>query len=628
VALDVLTHLGAPGVLACPEGPLAAAARAAGVPVLALPERPLAARGSTRRGLRAACRVLVHAREARRLARDLDAATVVGWGARSALATALVAPGPHRVVQHHDLPTSRALAALLRVAGGRVDLVLAPSRVVAAAVGGRVLPLGVDLERFRPREGGERRPTVLFLGALVGWKRPDLALETVARVPGVRLVLAGAPLPGDPEGPALEARLRARARRPDLAGRVELRGAVPDPAAVLSEADALLHPAEREAFGLAVAEAMAAGLPVAAARAGALPELVGDTGALFTPADAADAVRALHAALADPGLGPRARRRAEATLDVRTTRARYRSAFAARAPDPRAGEGIALVAVSHDSAPELGRLLASSARHLPGARVVVADSGSTDASATVARAAGAHVLELADNVGFGRAVNAALAEVGEPVCVLVNPDVELVDASLAALARAAGGGGPERILAPVLLRSDGHREASAHPAPLSPAALALALAPARLLPGALRDRIEPFRSDRPRRVAWAVGACLAARTSTFRRLGPFDPAIFLYGEDLDLGLRAAQAGVPTVLWPGARVLHTGGTSSRRAFGGEPVDRLVEARRRVLIQHRGALAARADLAVQALTFADRALLKRLLSRPATRERAYLRALLGL
>lgn len=627
MALDVLTHLGAPGVLACPEGPLAAAARAAGVPVLALPERPLAARGSARRGLRAACGVLAHAREARRLARDLDAATVVGWGARSALATALVAPGPRRVVQHHDLPTSRALATLLRAAGGRVDLVLAPSRVVATAVGGRVLPLGVDLARFRPREGGERRPTVLFLGALVDWKRPDLALETVARVPGVRLVLAGAPLPGDPEGPALEARLRARARRPDLAGRVELRGAVPDPAAVLSEADALLHPAEREAFGLAVAEAMACGLPVAAARAGALPELVGDTGALFTPGDPTDAARALCAALTDPGLGPRARRRAEATLDVRTTRARYRSAFAARAPDPRAGEGIALVAVSHDSAPELGRLLASSARHLPGARVVVADSGSTDASATVARAAGAHVLELGQNVGFGRATNAALAEVHEPVCLLVNPDVELVDASLAALARAVGSG-PERILAPVLLRSDGHREASAHPAPLSPAALALALAPARLLPGALRDRIEPFRSDRPRRVAWAVGACLAARTSTFRRLGPFDPAIFLYGEDLDLGLRAAQAGVPTVLWPGARVLHTGGTSSRRAFGGEPVDRLVEARRRVLIQHRGALAARADLAVQALTFADRALLKRLLSRPATRERAYLRALLGL
>jgi len=625
VALDVLTHLGAPGVLACPEGPLAAAARAAGVPVLALPERPLAARGSTRRRLRAACGVLVHAREARRLARDLDAATVVGWGARSALATALVAPGPHRVVQHHDLPTSRALAALLRVAGGRVDLVLAPSRVVAAAVGGRVLPLGVDLERFRPREGGERRPTVLFLGALVGWKRPDLALETVARVPGVRLVLAGAPLPGDPEGPALEARLRARARRPDLAGRVELRGAVPDPAAVLSEADALLHPAEREAFGLAVAEAMAAGLPVAAARAGALPELVGDTGALFTPADAADAVRALHAALADPGLGPRARRRAEATLDVRTTRARYRSALAARAPDPRAGDGIALVVVSHDSAPELGRLLASAARHLPGARVLVADSGSTDASATVACGAGAQVLELGQNVGFGRATNAALAEVHEPVCLLVNPDVELVDASLAALARAAGSG-PERILAPVLLRPDGHREASAHPAPLSPAALALALGPARLLPRALRDRVEPFRTRRPRRVGWAVGACLAARTSTFRRLGPFDPSIFLYAEDLDLGLRAARAGVGTELWPGARVVHLGGASTQRAFGREPVARLVAARRRVLTRRHGPFAARADLAVQALTFANRALLKRILLRPTARERAYLQALL--
>ena len=29
----------------------------------------------------------------------------------------------------------------------------------------------------------------------------------------------------------------------------------------------------------------------------------------------------------------------------------------------------------------------------------------------------------------------------------------------------------------------------------------------------------------------------------------------MYGEDLELGLRAARAGVETWFWPGARVVH-------------------------------------------------------------------------
>jgi N-acetylglucosaminyl-diphospho-decaprenol L-rhamnosyltransferase len=632
VLLDVAPRLDGPVVVACPPGPLAAALRAAHVPVLELPVRALEARSGR---LRAVARLAGHAAEARRLAREVDAAAVVGWGARSALAVATLLPGRRRVHQHHDVPTSRGLAALLRAAARRADLVLAPSAAVAAHLGpeAEVIHLGVELERFRPAEGAGaggragsagRGPSarVLFLGAIVGWKRPDLALDAVARVPEARLGVAGAPLGA--EGEALAAELRDRAARPDLAGRVEFLGRA-DAADVLRGADALLHPAAREAFGLAVVEAMATGLPVAAARGGALPEVVGDAGVLFAPGDAAAAAEALRTALRTPGLGAAARRRAEARFDVRATRERYRRALPGPFAPPQAGAGMALVTVIHDSAPELDRLLRSVARHLPAARVIVADSGSSDGGAAVARAAGAEVVDPGGNVGFGRATNAALAGVSEPVTLVVNPDLELIDGSLAALARAAA---RERaILAPVLLRPGGRREASAHPPPLSPAGLALALGPARALPRPLREAVEPWRATRPRRVGWAVGACLAARTETLRALGPFDERIFLYAEDLDLGLRAARQGVPTVFWPAARVVHHAGHAAARAFGGEPHERRARARREVVRRHHGRAGLGLDDAAQALTHAGRGALKRALGRDAGREAALLAALLS-
>jgi GT2 family glycosyltransferase len=126
-------------------------------------------------------------------------------------------------------------------------------------------------------------------------------------------------------------------------------------------------------------------------------------------------------------------------------------------------------------------------------------------------------------------------------------------------------------------------------------------------------------------VGWAVGCCIVGRTETLRRLGPFDERIFLYGEDLELGLRAADAGVETWFRPDARVLHHRAHSSDRAFGGEPFDLLATQRRKVVRERRGRVRAGLDDMLQAATFADRVLLKSLARRDAGRERAQLRAL---
>ena len=52
-----------------------------------------------------------------------------------------------------------------------------------------------------------------------------------------------------------------------------------------------------------------------------------------------------------------------------------------------------------------------------------------------------------------------------------------------------------------------------------------------------------------------------------RRLGPFDPALHMFGEDVDLGLRAGAAGVRSRFDPSAcRIVHHGQGSSTLVYG--------------------------------------------------------------
>jgi GT2 family glycosyltransferase len=256
-----------------------------------------------------------------------------------------------------------------------------------------------------------------------------------------------------------------------------------------------------------------------------------------------------------------------------------------------------IVTVLHDSAPELPRLLRSIDAHLhPRPQLLAVDSGSRDDGPRLAADAGAEVVVLDGNPGFGVASNAGVARARHDVTVLLNPDCELLDGGLAALA--AGAAAREALLVPSLLEADGARQRSAHPLPGRPPALLRAVLPTRALP-------EPHRAHRPRRVGWAIAACLAAPTALLRRLGPFDPEAFLFYEDLDLCLRARAAGIPTVIHPELAVRHLGGRSTGRAFAAEPVALRARRRREVIGARLGPRALSLDDAAQALTFGLRA-----------------------
>ena len=139
----------------------------------------------------------------------------------------------------------------------------------------RQVPLGVDLEGFRPRLHSTQQPELLLVLAsrLSKEKRPELAVgavrELVRRGHRVRLLVAG-------DGP-----LRASLERQSRDLPVTWLGFVPDRhelAALLAAADVALAPGPVETFGLAALEALACGTPVVVNRHSALPAVVGDAG--------------------------------------------------------------------------------------------------------------------------------------------------------------------------------------------------------------------------------------------------------------------------------------------------------------------------------------------------------------
>jgi glycosyltransferase involved in cell wall biosynthesis len=160
---------------------------------------------------------------------------------------------------------------------------------------------------------GPDGPYVLAVGRLRRKKNLATLLEAFARARGAarhRLVLAG------PDGDAAAA-LRARARRPDLAGRVVFAGHVGDARLVgLYRGAALLaFPSLHEGFGLPVLEAMACGTPVVASEQGAVPEVRGEAAVTCDARDADGMARALDEILCSP-----ARARALSTLGLEHAR--------------------------------------------------------------------------------------------------------------------------------------------------------------------------------------------------------------------------------------------------------------------------------------------------------------------
>jgi len=64
---------------------------------------------------------------------------------------------------------------------------------------------------------------------------------------------------------------------------------------------------------------------------------------------------------------------------------------------------------------------------------------------------------------------------------------------------------------------------------------------------------------------WVIGAFMLLPTKVIRRVGGFDEAIFMYGEDMELCYQVRKLGLDVCYVPDFEVVHYGGSSWRRAW---------------------------------------------------------------
>ena len=158
----------------------------------------------------------------------------------------------------------------------------------------RVVYPGVD-ERFAALvRAPSTAPFALVVGTVERRKNLVRAVETVAAIPGLRLVAVG------PFTPYVDD-VRARVTELGIGERVELRNYVEQTEldALYATAAVAFVPSHYEGFGYALAEALCAGLPAIAARSSSLVEVAGDAAPLVGPDDAAGWIETTRLLLAD-----------------------------------------------------------------------------------------------------------------------------------------------------------------------------------------------------------------------------------------------------------------------------------------------------------------------------------------
>ncbi|MBX7434437.1 glycosyltransferase family 2 protein [Mycobacterium sp. Y57] len=230
-----------------------------------------------------------------------------------------------------------------------------------------------------------------------------------------------------------------------------------------------------------------------------------------------------------------------------------------------------VVTVTYSPGPHLDRFLATLAHATDRpVTVVMADNGSTDGAPeeAVERYPNVRLLRTGSNLGYGSAINRAVAEYGltsgTDFFIVANPDVQWGPGSIDLMLEAASRWPNAGALGPLIRDPDGSVYPSARHQPSivrgGMHAVVGPLWPTNPWTAAYRqDRTDPSE----RAVGWLSGSCLLLRSEAFATVSGFDERYFMYMEDVDLGDRLEAAGWQNVYVPAAEVLHDKGHSTGR-----------------------------------------------------------------
>jgi len=230
--------------------------------------------------------------------------------------------------------------------------------------------------------------------------------------------------------------------------------------------------------------------------------------------------------------------------------------------------------------------------------VLVLDNASRDGSAGTARAHGAttEVIALEQRGGKGENDSTLLRRARGRYALLLNDDSELEPGTTMALHEALDARPEAAVAGATLVTHGGAQEPSAWRFPGPVAALLTAL-------WLHRRFVVQSRGVRVRRVDWVQSAALLVRSDAAEAIGYFDPAFFVYSDEVDFCRRLRDAGWEVLYVPDARAV----SRERPLEGGS--QRVVELSRNrdlYMRKHHSPAAARAVRWLTAWTYAMRAL----------------------
>jgi N-acetylglucosaminyl-diphospho-decaprenol L-rhamnosyltransferase len=214
----------------------------------------------------------------------------------------------------------------------------------------------------------------------------------------------------------------------------------------------------------------------------------------------------------------------------------------------RLGMNIAIVIVTYQSAAHVGDTLHALRGQLaPGDELVVVDNASTDGTPAAVREAApsAQVLEQSENLGFAGGCNLGARAATAPLLLFLNPDAVPEEGCVETLRATAESQSGWSAWQPLVTMNGG---STINTSGGVTHFLGMGWA------GRCGEPVESAPAG-PTEVSFASGAALCVRRELWDALGGFDERYFMYGEDLDLGLRTWLTGHGVGISPAARVHH-------------------------------------------------------------------------
>ena len=229
---------------------------------------------------------------------------------------------------------------------------------------------------------------------------------------------------------------------------------------------------------------------------------------------------------------------------------------------------IAVVVVSYNTVDLLRRCLESLLPQLSeGDEIVVVDNESHDGSADMVEREfpTVRLVRSGGNLGFGAGCNLGAAEFPDHDVLLFNPDAVAYPAMLESLHRAQVELPEAGIIGGRSETSDGltdPRSCWGAPSPWSAFCFATGLSTAFKKSAWFdTESIPGWDRETRREVDVVSGALMLVRRDLWDELGGFDERFFMYGEDLDLCVRARKSGASPTMYPTAVMRHDVGASS-------------------------------------------------------------------